>query len=541
VNHPEQHVSEMFEGYSELPPLTVRQMNQFLKQALYLAKAYENASIHMGTAHQAWTWHRCCDAAIDELATLGITKIHSARTLGRWNIAFRHDEIFFHPVYRCKPLEPKLFACFPEVKNKIHSFCQKKENLASLSVESLRNEIVDTMIPEIYETLLQEQQEHEDFEEEVFWTKEEMLAYLGLKSISPSTVWRWMQRLGYKYSETKKCYYVDGHENEENITARKRFIAEYWRNEIRAHRWVQLTEEEAQELEDDPKDKDPLRKDIYHRYIQEDGAAMREDHVDMHLCLMEFVRPELLQYGGNLSVRRSPGSRAVMFIGQDESAFHQFIFPKKQWVGPDGTRLILPKGAGEGLMASGFQAREFGLGLPMTATQRAEVNSRREGKSYKNTWDAESLQGTAKKSPIEDDPLLRWFRFGANHDGYWLNSHMKLQLEDVIDCLAVVYPQFDFIFLFDQSAGHTKRREDGLAVANINAGFGGKKPTMHDTKLHEVGPHQPRLRELDLPFLSIGDTQSLIFPAQEAAQDATGPFWMSLPQRREGREDQFKT
>jgi hypothetical protein len=32
VNHSEQHVSEMFEGYVELPPLTVGQMDQVLKQ-----------------------------------------------------------------------------------------------------------------------------------------------------------------------------------------------------------------------------------------------------------------------------------------------------------------------------------------------------------------------------------------------------------------------------------------------------------------------------------------------------------------------------
>jgi hypothetical protein len=98
-----------------------------------------------------------------------------------------------HPVYRCTPVEPKLFACFPEVKNKIHAFCSKKENLASLSVESPWNEIVDMVVPAMYETLLQEQRELDDFEEEEFWTKEEMLAYLNLKSISPSTIWNWMQ------------------------------------------------------------------------------------------------------------------------------------------------------------------------------------------------------------------------------------------------------------------------------------------------------------------------------------------------------------
>jgi hypothetical protein len=540
VNHPEQHVAEMFEGYAELPPLTVRQMDQVLKQSLYLAKAYENAMIHMGTAQQAcWTWTQCCDAAIDELSTVGITKIRNSRTLGRWNIYFRHNEVFLHPVYRCKPAEPKLFACFPEVKDKIHAFCRKKENLASLSVESLRNEIVDTIVPAMYETLLQEQRELDGFEEEEFWTKEEMLAYLDLKSISPSTVWNWMQLLGYKYSETKKCYYVDGHENQENVEARKRFISEYWKNEIRAHRWIQLTVEQAHELENDQKD--PLRKHTYCSYIK-DGVAMREYHVDMHDRLVEFVRPELIKYGGNLSIRKSPTSRVVMFIGQDESAFHQFIFPKKQWVGPDGTRLILPKGEGEGYMASGFQAREIGLGLRMTVVQRADINSRREGKFYKNSWDAESLHGTAKKPQIADDedPLLRWFRFGANHDGYWSNSHMKLQLEDVIDCLVVVFPQFDIIFLFDQSAGHTKRREDGLSVTNMNAGFGGKRPTMHDTTLHEVGPHGARLCELNLPLLSIGDSQCLVFPSQEAAEDTTGPYWLSVPQRRAMRVDRIK-
>jgi hypothetical protein len=54
-----------------------------------------------------------------------------------------------------EPVESKLFACFPDVKNKIGAFCCKKENLASLSAESLRNEIID-IVPAIYETLLQE-------------------------------------------------------------------------------------------------------------------------------------------------------------------------------------------------------------------------------------------------------------------------------------------------------------------------------------------------------------------------------------------------
>jgi hypothetical protein len=138
----------------------------------------------------------------------------------------------------------------------------------------------------------------------------------------------------------------------------------------------------------------------------------------------------------------------------------------------------------------------------------------------------------------DKDPLLLWFPFGANHDGHWSNSHMKLQLlKDVNDHrLVVVFPQFDFLFIY-LSAGHTKRHECRLSVANMNAGNGGKKPTMHNTKLHEVGPHRPRLCELNSPSLAIGDTQSLIFASPDAAEDATGPFWLSSPQCTVLQED----
>jgi hypothetical protein len=41
---------------------------------------------------------------------------------------------------------------------------------------------------------------------------------------------------------------------------------------------------------------------------------------------------------------------------------------------------------------------------------------------------------------------------------------MVLQLEDCIDVLKVLYPQFDFLFLFDHSCGHDRQKEDGLNV-----------------------------------------------------------------------------
>ena len=63
-------------------------------------------------------------------------------------------------------------------------------------------------------------------------------------------------------------------------------------------------------------------------------------------------------------------------VGQDESTFHQYTFAKKQWKGPRGQVLLLPKSTGEIHMVSGYQAREFGLRLGDTLTEELleEVN-----------------------------------------------------------------------------------------------------------------------------------------------------------------------
>ena len=44
------------------------------------------------------------------------------------------------------------------------------------------------------------------------------------------------------------------------------------------------------------------------------------------------------------------------------------------------------------------------------------------------------------KPDITDDPTLRFFEAGVNKEGYWTNSHVKIQLKDVMDCLSVVLP-----------------------------------------------------------------------------------------------------
>jgi hypothetical protein len=84
--------------------------------------------------------------------------------------------------------------------------------------------------------------------------------------------------------------------------------------------------------------------------------------------------------------------------------------------------------------------------------------------------------------------------------------------KDVIECLKVTYPQYDYLFIFDRSCGN------GLNVQCMSKLFGGKQPIMIDTMMakHEgyIGSFNPKLQ--------IGDTQRIFFQPEDV-----GPFWMT--------------
>jgi len=63
---------------------------------------------------------------------------------------------------------------------------------------------------------------------------------------------------------------------------------------------------------------------------------------------------------------------------------------------------------------------------------------------------------TAKQDITDMSPFCRFFEYGAHKDGYWNFHHAALQLEDVVDCLVVLFPDINFVFLFDQSSSHGK-------------------------------------------------------------------------------------
>jgi hypothetical protein len=86
---------------------------------------------------------------------------------------------------------------------------------------------------------------------------------------------------------------------------------------------------------------------------------MVEYHVDSSYKFEE--RLSTIQFGGNLSIRKPIDSKTVIYVGQDEAIFKQFLFSSKMWVGPSGQRPLLPKDEGAGTMVSAFVSREHGI------------------------------------------------------------------------------------------------------------------------------------------------------------------------------------
>ena len=108
---------------------------------------------------------------------------------------------------------------------------------------------------------------------------------------------------------------------------------------------------------------------------------------------------------------------------------------------------------------------------------------------------------------------------------------MKLQLEDVVDCLQVMHPGHDFVFLFDQSSGHTSLRAGGLNAGQMNVKYGGKCQPMRLSVLSKecIGPFPSLLKP--------GDTQHMSFPSLDECDDTDGPYWMPKEEREAKKLD----
>ena len=346
------------------------------------------------------TWSECCDRAVSVVQefsskmgdSIDSTGLKNGVTIQRWFRIFRSNSETFpnsHYVRRGKVLLPQLLDNYPVFTRNLVK--EMDDNLAHLSGEFVLNYVMDTGIP----IILEERRKELGRILGSTFTIINLLNENGLTKLSLSTIYRWIDALGYKYNERKKCYYVDNHESIDNVQYRNSFLKRYFSYELRAHRWIQISLEESKKMEE----KCEISIGCGYKYIiknkDKDDITMVEYHVDDSILFQDKLSNT--KFGGNLSVRKPSNIKPLLMFGQDECIFKQYTFTKKAWMNSEGAMPLIPKDEGAGVMISAFASREFGYGSGMTEKELQKVNEYRSNKAYSDKIAATNRAGNANK------------------------------------------------------------------------------------------------------------------------------------------------
>ena len=123
----------------------------------------------------------------------------------------------------------------PDVKDGLLKYA--KENINDLSAELCLTYLHEVAIPTLVE------KRKEELEDDSI-TVDDILKENRLTKLSLSTVYRWLERLGFKYEPRKKCYYVDGHEKPNTIAYQEKYVKRYLQRKILMHQWIQLPKDQ---------------------------------------------------------------------------------------------------------------------------------------------------------------------------------------------------------------------------------------------------------------------------------------------------------
>ena len=358
-----------------------------------------------------------------------------------------------------------LLDMYPEAKSIIVEWLEA--NLSTFSCESLENFVRNELGSKLYDVVKTGQP----------LTFDEFANSINLSTFGVSTAQRYINLFCYKWSQRKKSYYNDKHENEENVRDRIEFIRKHREYEQDTHVWVQISDERATYLEEN--------ESLLPGVAAHCHEGMREYHIETH--------PSFLTMKPGLSVRKPMNSRPKIIYGQDETVAKSNIYSNRCWHNPSGASQLLPKSDGYALMISALISRFDGLGAEITQQQLDEINDSRDNGDwceYISRSSAMEVYGTTKKKKLTcKHALIQYFELGVQNEGYWDFNHMALQMEDAYDVLQAIHPHCDFVVEMDRSAGHGKKREDGLDANIMKKKWGGGKDNMRDTIVPENAPY----------------------------------------------------
>jgi len=139
----------------------------------------------------------------------------------------------------------------------------------------------------------------------------------------------------------------------------------------------------------------------------------------------------MARWDENLTEIAPPGSgRRVVTWFHDESVFYAHDRRRKSWYHKDAPAKPYAKGEGASLMVADYVSQDFG-------------------------WLA---------SPDGKRSARRLFKPGKNWDGYFTNEDVREQANEAMDILLEYYPQFDHVFIYNNTTTHLKRADDALSA-----------------------------------------------------------------------------
>jgi hypothetical protein len=241
-------------GMEEVPKLSDNQIF-FIREKIRLLNRCLQHAIHYMEEKKNWGY--CCEEAISDASTFGITICSNANTLKRWYRDFRVNRKLPFPKVPDKHKLPLFLSQNQDIVTKIKVYA--KANIHKLSAQLICSYLHETILPQMIENIKQSDPpvlNRENFEiytqacltKDYTRAKEHLLSCYGMKFLTESTAYRWMRKLGFKYEARKKSYYVDGHEKKATKLYRAEYLRRYFADERRAHRWIQITKEEHDEL-----------------------------------------------------------------------------------------------------------------------------------------------------------------------------------------------------------------------------------------------------------------------------------------------------
>ena len=97
-----------------------------------------------------------------------------------------------------------------------------------------------------------------------------------------------------------------------------------------------------------------------------------------------------------------------------------------------------------------------------------QINISRTGYTYLDKEAVMDAYKSKEKQPLLESLFVHYFQFVANQEDYWDYNYIIPHLDDFIDYLNVLYPKYNYAYLFNNSSGRVKNCSDALHIIHMS-------------------------------------------------------------------------